>query len=204
MNTTATPSRGRPRSAEADDAILSAALDLLAERKDVGGISMEAIAARAGVGKATIYRRWPGKVELFTDAVTTLRSPLPRLGTGSARDDLVKIVAQICDEMDSPLQRAISTLMMSESHPEIGTRIKRQVVAPRHEAVFRTLERGIERGELDPGLHPDTVLYLLVGGALSYVRNATDVSPQRCAELLVDTVCLGIDRQDGADDRVGS
>ncbi|GAA1986670.1 hypothetical protein GCM10009799_10230 [Nocardiopsis rhodophaea] len=202
MDPTACPPRGRPRSVKADDAILSAALDLLAERKDVAGISVEAIAARAGVGKATIYRRWPGKVELFTDAVATLRSPLPELGVGSARDDLVKIVAQICDEMDSPLQQAINTLMMSDTHPEIGKRVKQQVVAPRHEAVFRAIERGIERGELRPGLEPTTVLYLLVGGALTYARNATDVAPEQCAEQLVDTVCQGIYQQN-ADDRIG-
>ena len=67
---------GRPRSEEADRAIIDAALDLFAE-SGAGGLCIEAVAARAGVGKSTIYRRWPGKEDLLVDALATLKSPLP-------------------------------------------------------------------------------------------------------------------------------
>ena len=67
---------GRPRSERAERAILDAALELFAE-SGVGGVCMEAVAARAGVGKATIYRRWPGKEDLLLDALALLKSPLP-------------------------------------------------------------------------------------------------------------------------------
>ena len=67
---------GRPRSEEADRAIIDAALDLFAE-SGAGGLCIEAVAARAGVGKSTIYRRWPGKEDLLVDALATLKARCP-------------------------------------------------------------------------------------------------------------------------------
>uniref|UniRef100_UPI000623DD90 TetR/AcrR family transcriptional regulator n=1 Tax=Allosalinactinospora lopnorensis TaxID=1352348 RepID=UPI000623DD90 len=183
---------GRPRSQKANDAILTAALELLAERKNVADISVEAVAARAGVGKATIYRRWTSKEELLTDAVATLRPPLPGVNRESVRDDLVELIAQVCGEMDSPLDRAISALMMSETHPEIVSRIKRSVFAPRNEVLYEVLRRGVASGELRSDLDPQTVLNLLVGGALVYRRSGSGGPARACAELLVDTVLTGV------------
>ncbi|GAB3205494.1 TetR/AcrR family transcriptional regulator [Marinactinospora thermotolerans] len=183
---------GRPRSRRADDAILSAALDLLGERGNIAEVSIEAIAARAGVGKATIYRRWPGKEELLVDAVATLRPPLPDLDEGSMRGDLVLLLEQVCAEMDGKLQRAINALLVSRAHPEIGARIKHAVLAPRREALYQVLRRGAETGELRPGADPEAVLNLLMGGALLHRRSAGGGSPRACAELLVDTLLAGI------------
>src|SRR6516165_3387937 len=67
---------GRPRSEQADHAILSAALDLFAE-SGPDALCIEQVAAKAGVGKATIYRRWPGKEDMLLDAIGMLRSQLP-------------------------------------------------------------------------------------------------------------------------------
>ena len=75
--------RGRPRSEEADRAILSAATELLAER-GLGGMSMEEVAARAGVGTATVYRRWPSRGALALDAFLAEfeeQQPIPDTGT---------------------------------------------------------------------------------------------------------------------------
>lgn len=83
------PGRGRPRSEEADRAILSAATELLAER-GLGGMSMEEAAARAGVGKATVCRRWPSRGALALDgflAEFEAEQPLP--DTGTFRGDLL-------------------------------------------------------------------------------------------------------------------
>src|SRR5690349_6380219 len=83
---------GRPRSAQADEAILDAVLELLSGGHSVAAISIEAVAAKAGVGKATIYRRWPNKEALIIDAVASMKGPLPVPAGESVRDDLVMLV----------------------------------------------------------------------------------------------------------------
>src|SRR5262249_34339814 len=82
-------SPGRPRSPRADEAIIEAVLDLMAEGTSVEALSIEAVAARAGVGKATIYRRWPNKEALVVDALGALKGPLPELAGESIREDLL-------------------------------------------------------------------------------------------------------------------
>lgn len=183
---------GRPRSREAGEAILAAALDLLAERRNIAEISVAAIAVRAGVGKATVYRRWAGKEQLFTDAVATLRPPLPVLAGGSARDDLVTLLAQVCAEGDSPLDRALGVLMLNEEHPELVVRIKRTVFAPRDEQMCAVLRGGVRSGELRSGFEPQSVRHLLVGGALMARRAENARPPRACAEELVDTLLAGL------------
>src|SRR3954463_814071 len=98
--TTARPP-GRPRSERAAKAIIEATLDLLAEEGGVAGVSIEAVAARAGVGKTTIYRRWPHKEALIIDAFATLKEPFPAPRGDSVRDDLVAIAqAFMTDKTD--------------------------------------------------------------------------------------------------------
>src|SRR5580704_13775479 len=82
---------GRPRSEAAEQAIIEATLDVFAE-KGFEGVCVELVAARAGVGKATIYRRWPNKEELLLAALGSLKSPYPEPEGGSVRDDLLAIV----------------------------------------------------------------------------------------------------------------
>ena len=84
---------GRPRNAQADEAILDAVLALLSDGQSAAAISIEAVAARAGVGKATIYRRWPNKEALLLDAVLAMKGPLPDLEGRSVRYDLVALFA---------------------------------------------------------------------------------------------------------------
>src|SRR3954452_13433746 len=80
---------GRPRSVRADEAIIDAVLDLFAEGNSADTISIESVAARAGVGKATIYRRWPNKEALFVDAVRSMKGGVPVVRGDSVRDDLI-------------------------------------------------------------------------------------------------------------------
>src|SRR6266542_1733281 len=85
---------GRPRSEQAEQAIIEATLDLFAEQ-GFEGVCVEAVAARAGVGKATIYRRWPNKEELIIDAVASMKGPVPPIGGKSVRDDLVTLLSRV-------------------------------------------------------------------------------------------------------------
>src|ERR1700726_3239305 len=92
---------GRPRSEQAEQAIIEATLDLFAEQ-GFEGVCVEAVAARAGVGKATIYRRWPNKEELLLPAFGSLKSPIPELSGISVRDDLVAMLTVICADKADP------------------------------------------------------------------------------------------------------
>ena len=92
---------GRPRSEQADRAIIDAALSLFAE-SGPDGLCIEKVAARAGVGKATIYRRWPGKEDLLLDAIAALKTPLPEPRGRSVREDLVALLDAMCERVRRP------------------------------------------------------------------------------------------------------
>ena len=96
MTTTSEPEQGirkpgRPRSAQAHKAIIDATLELLAE-EGFQGLSIEAVAAKAGVGKTTIYRRWSSKDELVMDAIREVQIDLPVIDTGNFRNDLTTLL----------------------------------------------------------------------------------------------------------------
>src|SRR5260370_18750172 len=82
---------GRPRSAQAQKAIIDATLELLAE-EGFQGLSIEAVAARAGVGKTTIYRRWSSKEELVMEAIRQVQIDVPVMDTGNFRNDLAALL----------------------------------------------------------------------------------------------------------------
>ncbi|HXC23362.1 MAG TPA: helix-turn-helix domain-containing protein, partial [Solirubrobacteraceae bacterium] len=92
---------GRPRSEQAEQAIIDAALELFGER-GVDGVCVEAVAARAGVGKATIYRRWSSKEDLLIAALSTMKSPLRQPRGDSVREDLIQIVTAIAKDAGDP------------------------------------------------------------------------------------------------------
>src|SRR3954453_19686126 len=102
---------GRPRSARADEAIVEAVLELLAEGHTVDALSIEAVATRAGVGKATIYRRWANKEALIVDAVTSMKGPLPVPGGESGRDDLVMLLSRVGQNVDNRAANVLTCLM---------------------------------------------------------------------------------------------
>src|ERR1700733_1916686 len=120
---TATPGtgapRGRPRSAEADRAILAATLDLLAER-GLDAMSIEEVAARAGVGKATIYRRWSSKGLLALDAfVRSFREQQPLPDTGTLRGDLTAaLTAWIRAVTETPMGPMLTGLIAEAQHDQ--------------------------------------------------------------------------------------
>ena len=92
---------GRPRSEQADRAIIDAALCVFAEH-GVEGLCIEKVAAKAGVGKATIYRRWPGKEDLLLDALASLKTPLPEPRGDSVREDLVALMQTMASDYADP------------------------------------------------------------------------------------------------------
>ena len=92
---------GRPRSEQAEQAILDATLEAVGDR-GIDGVSCEDVAARAGVGKATLYRRWPGKEDLLIAAFAALKRPLPEPRGESVRDDLIAMLEVMAEDADDP------------------------------------------------------------------------------------------------------
>ncbi len=154
---------GRPRSARADEAIIEAVLDLLAEGTPFDALSIEAVAARAGVGKATIYRRWPNKEALLFDAVRTVKGEPAVLSGGSVRDDLIALLKP-AGHAETTRAGAIMPCLMAEIQrsPELNN-IFQRIMQPRRELTRQVLQRGIDEGVVRPDIDMDIVIALLTG-----------------------------------------
>ncbi|MBD0301570.1 MAG: TetR/AcrR family transcriptional regulator [Tolypothrix sp. T3-bin4] len=159
---------GRPRSIHADQAILQATLDLLAE---VGyeSMSIEAIASRAGVGKTTIYRRYTSKEELVADAIESLRDDLAIPDTGSFWGDMDILINNAAKKIDSALGRQTLALIIStaSSNPQFAEVYWTKYTKLRREAFSKVLERAKFRGEIDKNADVDLIIDL-VSGSLYY------------------------------------
>ena len=155
---------GRPRSIHADQAILQATLDLLAE---VGyeNMSIEAIASRAGVGKTTIYRRYTSKEELVADAIESLRDDLAIPDTGSFWGDMDILINHTAQKIDSPLGRQTIALIIStaSSNPQFAEVYWTKYTKIRREALSKVLKRAKSRNEIHKNADIDLVIDLLSG-----------------------------------------
>ncbi|HEU5388101.1 MAG TPA: TetR/AcrR family transcriptional regulator [Streptosporangiaceae bacterium] len=159
--------RGRPRSAEADRAILTATADLLAER-GLAAMSIEEVAARAGVGKTTIYRRWPSKGLLALDAfVISFRAEQPQPDTGSLRGDLLSALhAWVRAVTQTAMGPMLTGLIAEAQHdPELRGAWRDRVLEPMRTQHRVMLDRAIERGEIPATVDRDVVLDLFFGAA---------------------------------------
>ena len=181
---------GRPRSADADRAILRATVDLLAD-EGYAGVTMEGVAARAGVGKATVYRRWPTKSALVVDAISACRdSGWQPPDTGSARDDLLAFVRGFRDVLRaSDAGRVMPALVAELAHsPELATTFREGFVQPRRARVLEAVRRGVERGEVRPEvdgeLVADAVVALLQHRFLVTGMEIDDDLPERLIDML--------------------
>ena len=159
--------RGRPRSQEADRAILTATAELLADR-GLSAMSIEEVAARAGVGKTTIYRRWPSKGLLALDAfVTSFREAQPPNDTGTLRGDLLAALhAWVRAVTQTPMGRMLTSLIAEAQHdPELRGAWRDRVLEPLRVQHRIMLDRAIERGEIPASVDRDVVLDLFFGAA---------------------------------------
>jgi AcrR family transcriptional regulator len=154
---------GRPRSAQSHQAILEATLALFAE-VGLAGLSIEAIAEHAGVGKTTIYRRWSSKEDIIKDALDLLRAGTLPPDTGTIRNDLL-FIAQGAQELfnHNPLLEKLITRMMAEmkTEPEVYRVFYEKVVVPRIQEFRQIVERAQKRGELREELDAMFILYLI-------------------------------------------
>ncbi|MFG3707571.1 TetR/AcrR family transcriptional regulator [Micromonospora sp. NPDC047670] len=187
-------SPGRPRSVRADEAILEATLDLLAEGSTIEAISIESIAARAGVGKATIYRRWPGKDALLRDALRTLKGDPPEPAGHSVRDDLILLVGVIGDHLDPRAKRIMPCLVPEANRSPEHYQLYQNIIEPRRARMREVLRRGVRSGELRADLDIEVTMAMLSGPMLvqRMMRWHPDLDEATLAEKIVDGLLDGI------------
>jgi AcrR family transcriptional regulator len=201
MEETAPKTRGRPRSEKARRAILQAAADLLLAQGG-GQVSMDAVADRAGVSKATIYRWWPSKERLTLEALTEWASAgSPPRDTGSLSGDLLALVRPWVHDIGcGQFGRVIASLISeAQSNANFAAAYHDHYLEPRRRPMQAAFVRAIARGEARPDLDIDAALDLVYGALYHRLlqRNAplTDVFAQQ----VVDLALYGIlDRGDGA------
>jgi AcrR family transcriptional regulator len=159
--------RGRPRSEAADRAILLAATELLAER-GLAGTSIEEVAARAGVGKATIYRRWSSRGVLALDAFLAEFSGLqPLPDTGSLRSDLLAALTGWVHAVTRTRAGAVLAGLIAEAQrdPALAVAWRDRVLGPLRAQQLIMLERAIQRGDLPVDIDTDVILDMMFGAA---------------------------------------
>jgi AcrR family transcriptional regulator len=202
MTKAATPQRGRPRSEDARKAILGAAADLLLEQ-GLTDVSMDAVAARAGVSKATIYRWWPTKETLALDALYQewAAVPAPR-DTGSLRGDLISLLrpwARIAGQR--PYGRVIAALVTeAQTDPEFARQYRTRFVEPRRDQARAIFRRAIERGEIPAGTKIEVALDLLYGPVYHRLLHGHAPLNDRFVRDVIDTALNGIAAQPAGKD----
>jgi len=159
---------GRPRSAQAHQAILDATLELLAE-VGLQALSLEQVAAHAAVGKKTIYRRWPSKEALVLDAIRSIQMEMPIIETGHLRADLITMYRTALQNLQSrPLIRPLYLRLVSEcdANPAVFHVFVSQLALPRFHQFVQMVTKAQARGEIRQDLDLQLVTDLLIGPML--------------------------------------
>lgn len=197
VNTDSIKLPGRPRSEQSKDSILTAAFDLL---REVGfdRMSIDAVAARAGVGKATIYRWYKSKEDLVVDALTCKKSNAPAPNKGSLAGDMEALVqaAVDADPMSFDRQSCALTISALAGSERLAQIYWTQHVQPRRAVLQVIFTRAKERGELASDADP-TLFFDLVHGSLLYnlLMKPGPIDLPRVTRTLVDQLLKGFGPQ---------
>lgn len=187
--TTPTPKAGRPRSITRERDLLIATQDLLAE---VGydRLTIDAVAAKCGAAKTTVYRRWPGKAELVTAAITQLHEVDEAPDTGDLRNDLILMAAAWLDP-DSRRDRVVSGLLTAMNHDDsLRVAVLDAVAAPRGAAFHAVIDAALRRGDIDGGSDFElvgTAIPAIIFHRISIMAQPVDRS---FVEHLIDSIVL--------------
>jgi AcrR family transcriptional regulator len=190
--TTEVTRRGRPRSEKARQAILAAAIDLLLDR-GLRAMSMEEVAERAGVSKATIYRWWDSKDLLALDALSSEWAPPKRASernTGSLRSDLLAQIRPWIRQLnEKPYGRVIAGLIAeAQTDPEFAELYRGHFVQPRRDATRPLFLRAIDRGEIAADTDLDVTLDLLYGPIYHRLLHGHAPLTDRFVRQVIDAV----------------
>jgi AcrR family transcriptional regulator len=185
---------GRPRDESLDAAILDAAVDELTERGYLG-LSIEAVAARAGVAKTTLYRRWPSVQDLVIDALRTLHGPAPDLDDAlPTRERLLGLLDSMrrswADERYAAVMRRVSA--DGTSQPELYRESRERLVGPWVETMVRELRRARDEGVIRADADLAAVRSLLCSPIMADALTHKPPMTKRQLRYLFDTVLAGV------------
>lgn len=156
--------RGRPRDDRLDAAIVAAAVAEVGA-KGWGGATIDGIATRAGVGRASIYRRWGSKYELFQYAAESITQPSAGVDTGSFVDDLFAALLPIADMLTQPDLAALLPSLLAEAANDEAVRSTVRTFAGRcRQHAIDAVERARDRGDVPPSTDADALVDMLAGG----------------------------------------
>jgi AcrR family transcriptional regulator len=191
----AEPRRGRPRSAAAERAILDAVVELLEAGEPLAGLSIERIARTAGVGKATIYRRWSGKEELFVDVLRDVEPSEPTVSGTAGLDDLRLLLESLrrrgLAQRSSVLLHNVFAQM--KSHPKLWAEYHCTVIAPRRVAMLAAVQRAVDAGELRGDLDVELMNDLFLGPMLVRTIHRPDAPlPEDLADRIIQALTEGL------------
>ena len=188
---------GRPRSEKAHQAILAAAMDLLLAQ-GLHAMSMDDVARRAGVSKATIYRWWPSKERLALDALATewaaSSTPASLRDTGSLRGDLLARFRPWLRQLNrKPYARVVAGLVAeAQTNPEFAELYREHFVQPRRDATRELLVRARDRGEIAADTDLEVTLDLLYGPIYHRLLHGHAPLTERFAQQVIDHVITAI------------
>ena len=191
---------GRPRSEKARAAILAATTDLLLAH-GLAAVSMDTVAERAGVSKATIYRWWPSKELLALDALyeESAASQPRRPDTGTLRGDLLALLQPWARLVTGrPYGRLIAALVTrAQTDPAFGQQYRARFVQPRRDEARAILRRAIGRGEIPAGTRTEVALDLLYGPLYHRLLHGHAPLDDEFVADVVDTTLAGLSRGSG-------
>jgi AcrR family transcriptional regulator len=164
-----------PRVERSRRVILEAVLEVLGE-VGYGPLTIEAVAARAGVGKSTIYRHWPGKLGLVEDAFRTLKAPLVVPATGALRDRLVSVLQQMAGLIEQSTYSACMPALIdaAERDPQVRD-FHCRFSAEKRDVLLEVLRDAVANGELPPTADPELLVDALTGAIV--IRRLTRYEP---------------------------
>jgi AcrR family transcriptional regulator len=188
------PRRGRPRSEKARHAILDAAAELLLLR-GMGAVSMDAVAERAGVSKATIYRWWPSKEMLALDALLDwATASAPPRDTGSLRGDVLALLRPWVREITRSAFAPVIAAFVNEAQSDatFADAYRTQFVQPRREAMRAVFARAAERGEVPANVDIEVALDLIYGAIYHRLLHGHAELTDRFVQDVVELALNGI------------
>lgn len=187
---------GRPRNAAHDEAIVQAVRELL-RQGGYGALTIDGVAARAGVGRPTVYRRWPSKAALVIGALSDLAPDQPHPDTGSLRGDLLAIRQRQLELLDSPEGRRVLPGLAADvaENEKLHQAFQDQYVEPWRAAVKEAVGRAVQRGEIGSGADARLVADVLTGPLFYRVLFAGEPVTDDALEAAVDLVLAGLQPQ---------
>jgi AcrR family transcriptional regulator len=190
----AAPKRGRPRSEQADRAILQAAAELLAER-GLAGMSIEEVAARAGVGKTTIYRRWTSRGTLALDAfLAEFQGQQPLPDTGTLHDDLLAALRNWIRSVTATSAGPVLASLIAEAQrdPVLAASWRERVVERLRDQHKIMLDRAVARGEIPAETDYEVALDLMFGAAYHRLLHGHQPLTDQFAEQVIRYLVAGL------------